>query len=187
MSHDKPHILLGITGGIAAYKAAVLASQLAQNGCDVRAVMTPAAEAFLGQATLAALTGKKVVTDLFDPSFPLGAHIELARTSELFCIAPATANFLSAAASGRADDLISTLYLCFTGPVIVAPAMNCEMWEKKAVQRNVETLKQDGVELVGPMPGWLSCRTQGMGRMAEPDAIQKRIESALADIRSTPR
>ena len=172
-------IVIAVTGGVAAFKAAALTSQLVQNGHSVRAVMTPAAERFIGNATFAALTGQAVVTDLFDPAFPLGAHIELARSAKLLCIAPATANFLAKAANGQADDLISTLYLCFTGPVIAAPAMNCEMWEKAAVQRNVQALRDDGVSIVDPQEGWLSCRTKGIGRMAEPAEIFAAISKSI--------
>jgi phosphopantothenoylcysteine decarboxylase len=175
-SPPEKQILLAVTGGVAAFKAAALTSRLVQDGRSVQVVMTTSAEKFVGRATFAALTGKRVVTDLFDPAFPLGAHIELARDSHLLCVAPATAHFLANAATGRADDLISTLYLCFTGPVIVAPAMNCEMWEKRAVQRNVKTLRDDGVHFVEPQEGWLSCRTTGIGRMAEPDMIMDVIK-----------
>ncbi len=175
-----PQILLAVSGGVAAYKSAALTSQLVQRGYAVRVVLTAAAEKFIGRATFAALTGQPVVTELFDPAFPLGAHIELARDSQLFCVAPATANFLAKAATGLSDDLLSTLYLCFTGPVIVAPAMNCEMWDKLAVQRNVQRLRDDGVEFVEPQEGWLSCRTRGVGRMAEPADIYAAISTHLA-------
>lgn len=175
-----PQIVIGVTGGIAAFKAAALTSQLVQNGIAVRAVMTRSAQEFIGPATFAALTGHPVVTDLFDSAFPLGAHIELARSSQLLCVAPATANFLSDAAHGKSDDLLSTLYLCFTGPVIVAPAMNNEMWEKPAVQRNVEQIKSDGVTVIEPQEGWLSCRAKGTGRMADPESIAETIKKTLA-------
>lgn len=175
-----PQILLAVSGGVAAYKSAALTSQLVQQGYAVRVVLTAAAEKFVGPATFAALTGRSVVTELFDPAFPLGAHIELARDSQLLCVAPATANFLAKAATGLSDDLLSTLYLCFTGPVIVAPAMNCEMWDKLAVQRNVQRLRDDGVEFVEPQEGWLSCRTRGVGRMAEPADIYAAISTHLA-------
>ncbi len=178
-SSRRPRILIGVTGGVAAFKAAALVSQLVQDDYQVQVVMTPSAERFIGAATFVALTGRPVVTDIFDPAFPLGAHIELAREYELFCVAPATANFLANAAHGLANDLISTLYLSFTGPVIVAPAMNVEMWEKKAVQRNVNQLRDDGVQLIGPQEGWLSCRTKGMGRMAEPNEIFEAITRAV--------
>ena len=141
--------------------------------------MTPSAQKFIGPATFAALTGQSVVTDIYDSQFPLGSHIELARNSSLLCVAPATANFIGKAANGISDDLLSTLYLCFTGPIIIAPAMNCEMWEKSAVQRNVKQLKDDGVQIIDPQEGWLSCRTKGMGRMASPEEIAAAIEKAL--------
>lgn len=168
-------VIVAVTGGIAAYKSASIVSQLAQAGHDVCVVMSPAAERFVGMAALAALSGKPVVTELFDARFPLGAHIELARGYESLCVAPATAHFLAAAAQGHSDDLISTLYLCFTGDVWVAPAMNCEMWEKPAVQRNVSQLQSDGVKMIGPEEGWLSCRFKGVGRMAEAETIVSTI------------
>ena len=178
---DKPKkIIVAVTGGIAAFKAAAFTSKLAQAGHDVCAVMSPSAEKFIGGATFTALTGKPVVTDLFDSRYPLGAHIELARTYEVLCVAPATAHFLAAAAQGHSNDLLSTLYLCFTGPVIVAPAMNVEMWEKPAVGRNVDQLRADGVTIVDPTEGWLSCRTRGTGRMAEPETIMEAISQVLA-------
>jgi phosphopantothenoylcysteine decarboxylase/phosphopantothenate--cysteine ligase len=171
MTNASQKILVAVTGGIAAYKSAAIVSQLAQAGHDVCVVMSPAAERFVGAASLAALAGKPVVTDLFDTRFPLGAHIELARTYDTLCVAPATAHFLAAAAQGHSNDLISTLYLCFTGQVWIAPAMNCEMWDHAAVQRNVSQLESDGVKMIGPEEGWLSCRVKGLGRMAEPDSI----------------
>jgi len=174
-------ILIGITGGIAAYKTAALVSQLVQGGARVSVAMTRAARQFVGVDTLAALTGRPVATDVFEPNlFPLGAHIELSQRAELFCVAPATADFLAKAAHGLADDLVSTLYLVFAGPVLVAPAMNPDMWAKAAVQRNVQQLRDDGVQIVTPDEGWLSCRRSGPGRMAEPDRIQLDIEAALA-------
>lgn len=176
---SEKQIVVAVTGGVAAFKAAALTSQLVQNGYAVRAVMTTAAEKFVGHATFAALTGQSVVTSLFDPGFPLGSHIELARSSSLLCVVPATANFLAKAAGGISDDLISTLYLCFTGPIIAAPAMNCEMWEKAAVQRNIQQLRDDGVKFVDPQEGWLSCRTQGVGRMAEPAEIFEFVQATL--------
>lgn len=171
-------IIVGISGGIAAFKTAALVSQLVQQDFGVQTVMTRAATEFVGPQTFRALTGRPVVSELFDPAFSLGAHIELARAADVLCVAPATANFMAKAANGLADDLLSTLYLCFTGTVIVAPAMNCEMWDKPAVQRNVKTLLDDGVQMVEPGEGWLSCRQKGKGRMAEPDQIFAAIESA---------
>jgi phosphopantothenoylcysteine decarboxylase/phosphopantothenate--cysteine ligase len=172
-------IVIGVTGGIAAYKTAALVSQLVQAGAGVSVVLSRAAEEFVGQATFAALTGRPVHTQVFSRDEPLGAHITLAAKAELLCVAPATANFLAKAACGLADDLLTTLYLAFTGPVILVPAMNCEMWDKRAVQRNVAQLRSDGVLFVDPEEGWLSCRTRGVGRMAAPDKIYAAIEEAL--------
>jgi phosphopantothenoylcysteine decarboxylase len=172
-------VLIGVCGGVAAYKTAMLVSQLAQAGYQVRVVMTNSANQFIGESALAALSGHPVVRDLFDPAYPLGPHIELARWAELFCVAPATANFLAKAAQGLGDDLLSTLYLCFEGPVLLAPAMNCEMWAKPSVQRNVDQLRADGITLVGPQEGWLSCRVQGLGRMSEPAEIAAAIAGLL--------
>jgi phosphopantothenoylcysteine decarboxylase/phosphopantothenate--cysteine ligase len=172
---SKPEIVLAVTGGIAAYKSAIIASKLVQSGVGVTAVLTDAATAFVGEATFAALTGRPVARAVFDPAYPLGAHIELAQRSQLLVVAPATADFLAKAALGLADDLLSTLYLCFTAPVLVAPAMNSEMWEKPVVQRNVAQLRKDGVQFVDPESGWLSCRQVGAGRMAEPEKILAEI------------
>lgn len=173
-------ILLGISGGIAAYKTAMLASQLVQQGHGVSVIMTDCAEQFLGSTTLAALTGRPVARRLLDPNqFPLGPHIELARRAQVYCVAPATANVLAKLALGIADDLLSATYLSFTGPVLLAPAMNHEMWQKVSVQRNVHQLLSDGVAFVGPDEGWQSCRESGPGRMAEPTAIAAAIHQAL--------
>jgi phosphopantothenoylcysteine decarboxylase len=173
-------IVLGVTGGVAAYKAAALASQLVQAGAGVTAVFTAAAEKFIGRATFEALTGRRVLLHVFDePGYPLGAHIEVAQRGQLLVVAPATANFMAKAAHGVADDLLSTLYLSFTGPVLLAPAMNCEMWEKAAVQRNVQQLRADGVYFVDPEEGWLSCRKRGVGRMAAPERVFAAIDKLL--------
>ncbi len=173
-------IVIGVTGGIAAYKTAALVSRLVQDGAGVSVVMTDAAQKFIGAATFEALTGRPVArSDFDDPAHPLGAHIDLAAKAELLCVAPATANFLAKAVTGQADDLLSTLLLAFRGPVLLAPAMNNQMWEHPAVQRNIKQLKADGIHLVGPEEGWLSCRTRGMGRMAEPDKIREAIAALL--------
>jgi phosphopantothenoylcysteine decarboxylase/phosphopantothenate--cysteine ligase len=170
-------VLLGVTGGVAAYKSAIVASRLVQAGAGVSVVMTRSAQQFIGPSTFAALTGRPVVHDSFDETFPLGAHITLAERADLLCIAPATASFLAKAAAGIADDLVSTLYLSFSGPVLVAPAMNHQMWDKAAVQRNVQQLIDDGVQFVGPEAGWLSCRQKGVGRMADPEQIVERVSA----------
>jgi len=171
-------IVVGVTGGVAAYKSAALVSQLVQAGAEVTVVMTAAAREFIGPVTFAALTGRPVACDSFnDPRYPLGAHIELARQAAVLCVAPATANFLAKAAHGLADDLLSTLYLAFSGTVLLAPAMNATMWQQAAVQRNVAQLRSDGVQFVDPESGWLSCRDQGTGRMAAPETIVAAIEA----------
>jgi phosphopantothenoylcysteine decarboxylase len=176
-------IVIGVTGGIAAYKTAALVSQLVQAGAGVTVVMTASAERFVGRDTFTALTGRTVHSEIFgDPEHPLGAHIELAQRANLLCVAPATANFLAKAAGGFADDLLSTLYLSFTGPVLIAPAMNCQMWEKPAVQRNVTLLRTDGVQIIDPEEGWLSCRQIGAGRMAAPEKILAVIKERLASV-----
>ena len=172
-------IIIAVSGGVAAFKAAALVSQLAQQEHCVKVVMTDSAQAFVGKATFAALTGNPVASRIFDSRFPLGAHIELSRSADLLCVAPATANFIAKAATGISDDLLSTLYLCFTGPVLVAPAMNCEMWDKPAVQRNYQQLAADGVQFIDPQEGWLSCRTRGIGRMASPESIADAINDRL--------
>jgi phosphopantothenoylcysteine decarboxylase/phosphopantothenate--cysteine ligase len=174
-------LVIGVTGGIAAFKTAALVSRLVQDGAGVSVVMTDAATRFVGPATFEALTGRPVYRTVFDNAeFPLGAHIGLAERAKLLCVAPATADFLAKAALGQADDLLTTLYLAFSGAVLVAPAMNSAMWSKPAVQRNVERLRDDGVKIVDPGEGWLSCRQTGSGRMAEPDEIRAAIEAALS-------
>ncbi len=172
-------LVVGVGGGVAAYKTAALVSSLVQQGAGVTVVLTAAAGRFVQPATFAALTGRPVCQDLFDPRYSLGAHIELARAADLICIAPATADLLGKAALGLADDLLSTLLLAFAGPVLMAPAMNAEMWRKPAVQRNVTQLQSDGVRMIGPDEGWLSCRDQGPGRMSSPEDILAAIAETL--------
>lgn len=167
MTQANREILVGVSGGIAAYKSADLVSKLVQSGAAVSVVMTKAATQFVSPNTFVALSGRSVAQNLFETAYPLGAHIELARRAQLLCIAPASADILAKTAQGIADDLLSTLYLSFEGPVLMAPAMNREMWSKSSVQRNVDVLKEDGVKLIGPDEGWLSCRERGAGRMAE--------------------
>ena len=179
-------IVVGVTGGIAAFKSAALVSQLVQAGAGVTVVLTAAAEKFVGPATFAALTRRPVAREIFDErQFPLGAHIELATRGQLLCVAPATADFIGKAAHGLADDLLSTLYLCFAGPVLVAPAMNAEMWAKPSVQRNVNQLREDGVRIIAPEEGWLSCRVRGVGRMAAPEKIAEEISRVLSELPAT--
>ncbi|MFO1095558.1 MAG: bifunctional phosphopantothenoylcysteine decarboxylase/phosphopantothenate--cysteine ligase CoaBC [Planctomycetaceae bacterium] len=173
-------ILIGVTGGIAAYKTAQLVSSLVQAGAGVTVVMTRAARKFVGPTTFQALTGRPVYTDMFRPQEHfIGEHIGLARRAELYVIAPASADMLAKLAHGQADDLVSTLALSVTCPILAAPAMNNEMWAKAAVQRNVKQLQADGVTLIGPDEGWLSCQSVGPGRMSEPAAILEAIRAKL--------
>jgi phosphopantothenoylcysteine decarboxylase len=141
--------------------------------------MSAGAEQFVGAATLSALTGRAPAKDTYDSRFPLGPHIELADGADLLVIAPATARIIASCALGLADDLLATLYLARTCPVIMAPAMNNAMWEQPAVQRNVAQLQADGVTMLGPASGWLSCRKQGPGRMVEPETIVEAIINRL--------
>ena len=174
-------IVVGVSAGIAAYKAAALTSLLVQDGAGVTAVLTRNARKFIGTATFAALTGRPVATRGFDQSaHPLGAHIELAARADCVVVAPASADFLARAAHGMADDLLTTLLLCCDCPVILAPAMNAAMWKHPAVQRNVEQVVADGARIVPPGSGWLSCRQSGVGRMAEPAEIAAMIRAVLA-------
>jgi len=173
-------ILLGITGGIAAYKSADLASKLVQAGALVSVVMTKSAEKFIGRTTFEALTGRPVYRKMFSPiEHQQGEHIGLARRAEFMVIAPASANFLAKASHGLADDLLSTLVLTVTCPLLLAPAMNSEMWSKASVQRNVIQLKEDGYHIIDPGSGWLSCGEIGPGRMAEPEEIFEQIKERL--------
>jgi phosphopantothenoylcysteine decarboxylase len=172
-------IVVGVSGGIAAYKSATLVSRLVQRGFDVSVVMTDAALKFVGPATFAALCGRAPVTCAFDARYPLGPHIELATDCQLFVVAPATAHVLASCAHGLADCLLTTLYLHMECPVLFAPAMSAAMWTKPAVARNVDQLKYDGVHFVGPVTGWLSCRKLGPGRMSEPEDILVACEPFL--------
>jgi phosphopantothenoylcysteine decarboxylase/phosphopantothenate--cysteine ligase len=171
-------ILLGMTGGIAAYKAAALARLLVKSGCDVRVTMTEAATRFVTPVTLQALTGQTVWTDLWDPRVADNmSHIELSRDRDLILIAPATANFLAKVAQGIGDDLLSTLVLARRCGLIVAPAMNVEMWANAATQRNLRQLREDGIAFAGPAEGDQACGETGMGRMMEPAAIAVEVEA----------
>ncbi|MCW5585408.1 MAG: bifunctional phosphopantothenoylcysteine decarboxylase/phosphopantothenate--cysteine ligase CoaBC [Chromatiales bacterium] len=181
-------LLLGITGGIAAYKAAELARLLVKDGAEVQVVMTRAAEAFIGTMTLQAITGRPVREALFDAQHEAAmGHIELARWAELVIVAPATADFLAHAAAGMAHDLLSTLCLATTAPLVVAPAMNQAMWRHAATQANVALLQSRGVSLLGPDEGAQACGDVGPGRMLEPAEIQRAVRARFADGRLSGR
>jgi len=165
-------VLLGITGGIAAYKAAELARLIVRAGAELRVVMTESACRFITPVTLQGLSGNPVYTDMWDPAVPNNmAHIELSRDRDLIVVAPATADFMAKLAHGLADDLLSTLCLARECPLAVAPAMNRQMWDHPATQRNVATLRVDGIAILGPAPGDQACGETGMGRMVEPADI----------------
>ncbi len=170
-AHSKS-IVLGITGGVAAYKAAELTRLLVKAGHAVQVVMTEAATHFVGAATLQALSGKPVLTQLWDSAAGNGmTHIDLSREADVILIAPASANFLTKLAHGLADDLLSTLCLARNCPLAVAPAMNREMWDKPATQRNLAQLRQDGIAVFGPASGEQACGELGMGRMLEAETL----------------
>jgi phosphopantothenoylcysteine decarboxylase / phosphopantothenate---cysteine ligase len=169
-------ILLGVGGGIAAYKAAELARLLMQQEHAVQVIMTRAAEEFVRPLTFAALTGRKALTDLFAIESAI-EHISVAQDHELLVIAPATADLMAKLAHGLADDFLTTLYLAFTGPVVIAPAMNVNMWQHAATQANVETLRRRGHRMVEPASGYLACGMTGPGRLAEPEEIAEAIAS----------
>ncbi len=165
-------ILLGITGGIAAYKCCDLLRQLTGAGAEVQVVMTEAATAFVTPLTLQALSGRPVRTALLDPAAEAAmGHIELARWAEVMLIAPASADAIARLAQGQANDLLSTCYLAFDGPKFLAPAMNQAMWRAPATGRNVATLEADGVKVLGPASGVQACGDEGPGRMVEPNAL----------------
>ena len=173
-------ILLGLTGGIAAYKAAELTRLLGRGGADVRVAMTEAATRFVTPLTFQALSGQPVWADLWDPRVPDGmGHIELSRDRDLIVVAPASADFLAKLANGAADDLLSTLCVARRCPLLVAPAMNVEMWQNPATQRNVARLREDGVHVAGPAAGDQACGEVGPGRMLEPPQILAEVEALL--------
>ncbi len=177
-SSSRRRILLGLTGGIAAYKSAQLVRMLVKGGYDVRVVMTESACRFITPVTLQALSGQTVWTDLWDPRIPDNmGHIELSRDRKLIVIAPASANFMAKVVHGQADDLLSTLCLARDCPLMVAPAMNRQMWDNAATQRNVARLRADGVLLAGPEAGEQACGETGMGRMLEAVEIFTEIEA----------
>ena len=175
-------ILLGVTGGIAVYKVAGLASKLTQAGALVDVVMTRGAMEFVTPLTFASLTHRQVHTDLWEPDRRPG-HIALAERPDLIVIAPATANTMAKFANGIADNLLAATILAAKKPVLLAPAMNCGMWDNPATQRNLETLRRDGFHFVGPGSGNLACGDVGVGRMAEPEEILAAMRRILEDER----
>jgi phosphopantothenoylcysteine decarboxylase/phosphopantothenate--cysteine ligase len=178
-------ITLGVTGGVAAYKAAELARRLQQDGHSIQVVMTRAAREFITPLTFAALTGQKVITDLFAESGGEAnlesaiEHIAVAQRTDLLLVAPATADILAKFARGIADDFLTTLYLAVTAPVVVAPAMNVNMWNHAATAENIAALRARGVFVVNPDEGYLACGMTGAGRLAGQEAILAAVNEAL--------
>jgi len=179
-------ITLGVSGGVAAYKAAELVRRLQEERFDVEVVMTRNAREFITPLTFAALTGKKVITEMFaeETSGPANVesaieHIAVAQRTDLLLIAPATANTLAKLARGIADDFLSTLYLATTAPVVVAPAMNVNMWEHAATQENLQILRARGVHVIEPDEGYLACGMTGAGRLAAVETIVRKVLDTL--------
>jgi phosphopantothenoylcysteine decarboxylase / phosphopantothenate---cysteine ligase len=183
--NNTPTVILGITGGVAAYKAAELTRALVKQNIAVQVVMTEAGREFITPVTLQALSGRRVFTDLWDASIDNNmAHIELSRHAQAILVAPATADFLAKLAHGLANDLLSTLCLARNAaacPLMVAPAMNREMWENPATQRNIAQLRADGVVILGPDAGEQACGETGLGRMLEPDAL---LDAVLVQLKT---
>lgn len=177
---SKKRVLLGVTGGVAAYKAAELARQLTQDGFDVQTVMTEAACRFIGPVTFQSLTGNPVYVDLWETNAAHNmAHINLSRNAGLILVAPASAGFIAKLASGMADDLLTTLCLACDCPLMIAPAMNRQMWQNPATQRNLSLLRKDGVKIAGPASGQQACGEKGMGRMLEASELAGAVRAAF--------
>ncbi len=179
-SNNRPRVMAGVCGGVAAYKAAELVRALQQHGCEVRVAMTRAAEEFVRPLTFSSLTGRKVLTSLWDEKQADSEieHIAEAQWVDVVVIAPATAHFLAKMAHGLADDFLSTMLLATTAPVVVAPAMNVNMWNHAATRTNVTTLRERGVRFVDPGAGYLACGMVGSGRLAEVSAIADAVMEA---------
>jgi phosphopantothenoylcysteine decarboxylase/phosphopantothenate--cysteine ligase len=180
MSLAQRHILVGLSGGIACYKACEAIRSLAQAGAQVHVVMTAGAQQFVAPLTLQTLSGRPVATDTFSltQESEIG-HIRLADDAEVALVAPATANLIAKLAHGLADDLLTTVLLATRAPLLLAPAMNVHMWEHAATQANLRTLVERGAEVVGPASGSLACGYEGPGRLAEPAEIVEAVAALL--------
>lgn len=179
-------IIVGVSGGVAAYKTCAVVSALVQRGAGVRVIMTRAARRFVGVQTFAALSGRRVHTSMWQPEdTDTPQHLRLGENQDLMLIAPATANVIGKIANGIADDLLTTTVIAADCPVVLAPAMNARMWANPILQRNLQNLRQTAFGVIEPGTGWQACRTIGPGRMAEPEQILAEIESRLT--KSPPR
>lgn len=175
-------ILVALTGGIACYKTATVVSRLVQRGAAVRVLMTKSATRFITPLTLQSLSGSPVLTSIWQSDdHPESQHVGVARWCELMLIAPASANTIAKLAYGLCDDVVSLAATALPRetPLLLAPAMNADMWERTAVQRNLAILRGDGVRFVGPEEGWQACRTRGPGRMSEAEAIVEAVVETL--------
>ncbi|MBP5165587.1 MAG: bifunctional phosphopantothenoylcysteine decarboxylase/phosphopantothenate--cysteine ligase CoaBC, partial [Lachnospiraceae bacterium] len=188
LNNDNPffgkHVVLGVTGSIAAYKAAVLSSSLVKEGAEVRVIETKNALKLVGEATFEGLTHNRVLIDTFSPDNASGVeHVDLAGWTDVFVVAPASADIIAKFACGIADDMLSTAFLAVRRdtPVLVAPAMNTNMYENPATQENLATLRRRGIKIIEPSSGYLACGTEGKGRMAEPSEILFHIEAAVSE------
>ena len=180
MSVSGKKIIVGLTGGIACYKVPYLVRYLKKDGAEVHVIMTEAATKFITPLTLETVSENPVASELFPyQSYVATRHIDLAQWADLFVIAPATANFLGKVASGISDDLLTTVICATTSPVIIAPAMNPQMWNNPVTRRNCTTLKEIGYHFVAPAEGEMACHDWGVGRMVEPDEIFEQIKSFL--------
>ena len=185
---DARRVIVGAAGGIGCYKTAALTSRLCQDGASVRVVMTEAATRFVGPLTFRSLTGSPVTTSMWDAgASPESPHVELARWARLMVVAPATAHTIAKLAAGEAADALSLVALALPAetPLLIAPAMNAEMWANPLVRANVERLRDvRGARFVGPESGWQACRTEGAGRMSEPETIRDAVTELLPDARA---
>ncbi len=177
----KKHVVLGVTGSIAAYKAADIIRRLKDEGMRVSVIMTPGAQRFIPSLTLSTLSGEKAYSDMFDgeESWQIG-HIKLSKEADVLLIAPATANIIAKLATGLSDDLLTCTALATKAPILVAPAMNQDMYNNKIVQENCRKLKKSGIRFIDPIQGKLACGTVGEGHLAEVEDIVKEVKSVLA-------
>jgi len=188
VSDPAPRIALGVSGGIAAYKAAEIVRGLRRGGAQVHVLMTANAQRFITPLTLETLSGHRVLSDPWDRGEGADIqHITLARGLDLMVVAPATADVLAKLAHGLADDFLTTFHLAVTAPVVVAPAMNNWMWEHPATRANLKTLRDRGVGVIDPVAGELACGEEGVGRMAEPETVVSAIFDRLKKKARAPR
>ena len=180
MNPEKKKIILGVTGGIAAYKSADLCSKLTAAGYDVHVIMTASAQQLITQRCFLTLSRNPVICSLWDVPEWKPEHIELSESADLCVIAPCTANFIGKYTHGIADDALTTTALAFTGTMLLAPAMNCRMWRSPAVQDNCAILRKRGVHFIGPEIGRLACGDEDVGRMSEVPQIVEKIQQLLA-------